>query len=678
PEETPPVQYELTISIVGNGTTVPAVGSHLYDTGTLVDLAAYADPDWKFSEWTGDLTGSVNPTAILMDGNKTVTATFVEYSLTVNIIGSGVVNRNATEPYYYGDVVELTAVAGAGWSFSGWSVDLSGSENPTTVFIDGNKVVNATFVRIECTLTINVEGSGLVNLNNSGPYYYGYVVELTAAASLGWAFSEWSADLTGSANPTTIVMDGDKTVNATFVLAEYTLTVNVEGSGSVNLNNTGPYYYGDVVELTATEDPGWIFSHWSGDLTGSTNPATITVDGNMTVTATFAQEEYTLTINLVGSGSVNLNNSGPYHYGDVVELTASPDLGWAFLDWTGDVTGSDNPTAIVVTGNKTVTATFVIAEYTLTVNINGDGTVNVNVTGPYYYGDVVELTAVPDIGWSFQDWSGDLSGSDNPTTIVMDDNKAVTATFTQNVYLLTVNVIGSGSVSLNNSGPYHYGDVVELTANGAPGWAFLSWSGDLTGSANPETITMHANHVVNATFVALAPDLVVSEILLPYPEPRLYTNKTYLIGVNVTNLGDYEALNFNVSLELFYLDGATVVYYSEQTISYLGPGASMVLSFSISPTLCGSYDLNTAVDVHDVVSELDESNNSVTVSLDVYLAGDVYGDGDVDIFDIVKMATMYGTTVGDSRYDPLCDLDVDGDIDIFDIVGAAGNYGRSS
>jgi len=71
---------------------------------------------------------------------------------------------------------------------------------------------------------------------------------------------------------------------------DVTLTVNVEGSGSVTLDNTGPYYYGDVVELTAIPDPGWFFFEWSEDLSGSENPTLLTMDGNKVVNATFTEE----------------------------------------------------------------------------------------------------------------------------------------------------------------------------------------------------------------------------------------------------------------------------------------------------------------------------------------------------------------------------------------------------
>jgi uncharacterized repeat protein (TIGR02543 family) len=72
--------------------------------------------------------------------------------------------------------------------------------------------------------------------------------------------------------------------------AEYTLTVNITGSGTVAKNpEKATYHYGDVVELTANPNTGWQFSAWSGDLTGSENPKTITIDGSKTVTATFTQ-----------------------------------------------------------------------------------------------------------------------------------------------------------------------------------------------------------------------------------------------------------------------------------------------------------------------------------------------------------------------------------------------------
>ncbi|MEE8471512.1 MAG: cell wall-binding protein, partial [Dehalococcoidia bacterium] len=101
-------------------------------------------------------------------------------------------------------------------------------------------------------------------------------------------------------------MDGDKTVTSTFTQDQYTLTVITVGSGSVSrLPDQPTYALNTVVQLTATPAAGWSFSAWSGDLIGSLNPDTITMNGDKTVTATFTQDQYTLTVITVGSGSVS-------------------------------------------------------------------------------------------------------------------------------------------------------------------------------------------------------------------------------------------------------------------------------------------------------------------------------------------------------------------------------------
>ena len=112
--------------------------------------------------------------------------------------------------------------------------------------------------------------------------------------------------------------------------AAYTLTTNVVGSGSVAKNpDQATYGSGAVVTLTATPAAGWSFAGWSGDLTGSANPQTITMNANKVVTATFTQNQYSLTVNLVGSGSV-ASESRPGHlwqWRRSSTLTATPAAG---------------------------------------------------------------------------------------------------------------------------------------------------------------------------------------------------------------------------------------------------------------------------------------------------------------------------------------------------------------
>ena len=137
------------------------------------------------------------------------------------------------------------------------------------------------------SIAVNPEGSGQVITEPSGPRYKkGTTVSLTAAPNTGWAFHQWTGGITGTKNPTTIVMNANKTVTANFVRMKHTLTVNTVGEGTVTQEIVAieaamstEYDYGTKVKLTATVT-GWLFSHWEGNLTGNTNPAVIELDSD--------------------------------------------------------------------------------------------------------------------------------------------------------------------------------------------------------------------------------------------------------------------------------------------------------------------------------------------------------------------------------------------------------------
>jgi hypothetical protein len=150
----------------------------------------------------------------------------------------------------------------------------------------------------------------------------------------------------------------------------YTLTVNTVGDGTVTKNPAQDTYTTNPVQnvqLTPNVGSGYSFSGWSGDLSGSANPANIVMNRNKTVTATFTQtppNQYTLTVTVSPSssaGTVSLNPSGgSYTAGTQVTLTAMPNANYAFSSWSGVDLISGTTTASVTMGsaNRSVTANF--------------------------------------------------------------------------------------------------------------------------------------------------------------------------------------------------------------------------------------------------------------------------------------------------------------------------------
>jgi len=137
-----------------------------------------------------------------------------------------------------------------------------------------------------------------------------------------------------------------------------------------------------------------------------------------------------------GSGSVTLNpDKSSYEEGEKVTLTASPNTGYIFEKWSGDLVGTSAVKTITVYGNMSIIARFKSIQYNLNTSVDplNAGSVFLEPSGGIYdAGTNVTATAVANAGYVFSYWSGNASGSDNPLNITMDSNKSITAHFSVN------------------------------------------------------------------------------------------------------------------------------------------------------------------------------------------------------------------------------------------------------
>lgn len=274
----------------------------------------------------------------------------------------------------------------------------------------------------------------------------GNPVRITATPNPGYKFSQWTSDQ-GSVSGEQPVMETsfmvDEIITGEFDLATYSLDVGVvnHGEGAGGVVDWSPvqdsYELNEQVAFTATTPIGWTFDGWSGALSGNELNKTLSITADTVVTATFQQNHYALTTAVTGQGNVAVDPTGPYVYNQSVTLTADADAGWVFKEWQGDVPAGSTDSTLVLTMDSDKTATAVFEEippnaHVLTVNINGNGSVakNPDLTS-YPDGSTVTLSATPDRGWVFMKWQGDASGSSNPVTLAMDENKTVTAVFVE-------------------------------------------------------------------------------------------------------------------------------------------------------------------------------------------------------------------------------------------------------
>ena len=138
------------------------------------------------------------------------------------------------------------------------------------------------------------------------------------------------------------------------------------------------------------------------------------------------------------NGTVTPNSAGsPYDSGTAVSLTPAPATGYQFTGWSGDLTGTANPGLITMNSAKSVTATFAIITYTLTVNPGTGGTVTPTSPTTVNYGAATAITATPSTGYKFVNWTVTAgtgatiaSATSASTTVTLTGgNATVTANF---------------------------------------------------------------------------------------------------------------------------------------------------------------------------------------------------------------------------------------------------------
>jgi hypothetical protein len=197
------------------------------------------------------------------------------------------------------------------------------------------------------------------------------------------------------------------------------------------------------------------------------------------------------------------NVNGKYAEGTEVEITATPDNKYHFLQWSDGNT--DNPRTVTMNKDMTLEAQFEkdpTPTYTLTVSAGTGGMVN-KQGGTFDEGTEVTITAMPDAGYRFTQWSD--GNTDNPRTIIVTENISITAQFEEippQQYTLTVTAGEGGSVN-TAGGVYNEGTPVTISATPSnEDYVFVKWSDGNTD--NPRTLTMTEDITIKAEFAQVA------------------------------------------------------------------------------------------------------------------------------------------------------------------------------
>ena len=221
------------------------------------------------------------------------------------------------------------------------------------------------------TITANASPSNGGTVSGGGQYNEGTTCTLTATANSGYEFVHWkkgnnvvSTDATYSF---TVNANTAGTYTAYFQQAaptQYTITTNVTPVGSGTVTGGGSYNYGATCSLTATANNGYTFDNWTknGNVVSTSPNYSFTVSEDATYVAHFTENTNSYLISVIANptdGGI-ITGAGIYTPGITITLTATPNEGYKFVNWTenGVIQWLTDQYEFVVDRDRTIVANF--------------------------------------------------------------------------------------------------------------------------------------------------------------------------------------------------------------------------------------------------------------------------------------------------------------------------------
>lgn len=234
---------------------------------------------------------------------------------------------------------------------------------------------------------------------------------VTATANTGYMFMNWTEndEVVSTSNPYTFSLTTARNLVAHFEGVTYTITVTADPTAGGSVTGAGGYGEGATATLTATANTGYSFVNWTkGGVEVSANPSysfTVTEDGDYV--AHFSLNSYAITSTADPTAGGTVTGDNTYDYGTVATLTATANTGYTFVNWTkgGVEVSTDASYSFTVTEDAAYVAHFSLNSYTITATANPSAQGTVNGAGSYNYGATCTLTATPNQGYRFVNWT---------------------------------------------------------------------------------------------------------------------------------------------------------------------------------------------------------------------------------------------------------------------------------
>ncbi len=476
------------LTVTSANTTMGTVsGGGTYEYNKSVTITATPKTGYHFVKWNDDNTNASRSVTVV--GDASYTATFEVNSYDIMVLSAdesmGIVSGSGS--YNYATTQTISGSAKEHYHFCKWND--GNTENPRTITISGEATYTALFAIDTFAISVVANYAEMGTVNGSGNYIYGSEQDIEATANYGYVFKNWKDGETDAQR--TITVTKNATYTAIFEKEKFSVSISSSDESKGTVSAGGEIEYLSEIQLVATPKEHYHFVKWSDGNTEATRTVTITKD--LSLSADFAIDTFELTMTNSEGGTVT--GAGEYAYDETVTLTATPNEHYSFVQWSdGDKT---NPRQLVITKNLSLTAEFIMDEFTLSCGSIANGVISGE--GTYAYGTNVNVLATPNAHYHFVNWNDGIT--DNPRKVTVTGNISFSPIF--EIDVLTVTFIDYDGTPLKTEAVEYGKDATAPQVQNRTGFIFTGWDKAFTNVTENLTVTALYTEKTKASYVAL-------------------------------------------------------------------------------------------------------------------------------------------------------------------------------
>ena len=514
--------FAVELTKMGEGTLAASGAEDLSAVpyGTKLTITATPAEGYELVALVANNVDISDTKSIEVTESMTIKATFAKknFAVTFDKEGEGTITAAGADDLNavaYGTELTIVATPAAGYelqSLVAGGVDITATKK---IVVKDNLTVKATFAKKNFAVSLTKEGEGTITATGAtslDAVAYGTELTINATPAEGYELTALTANGTDILASKKVIVKEAVEVKATFAKKSFAVSLTKEGEGTLvpsGAEDLSAVPYGTQLTITATPAEGYELVALVANNVDISDTKSIEVTESMTIKATFAKKNFTITFDKEGEGTITATGAEDLNavaYGTELTIVATPAEGYELQSLVAggvDITATKK---IVVKDNLTVKATFAKKSFAVSLTKEGEGTIT--ATGAtslnaVAYGTELAIVATPAKGYELTALTANGTDILASKKVVVTDNMTVKATFAKKNFAVSLTKEGEGTITATGATSLNtvaYGTELTINATPAEGYELTALTANGTDILATKKVVVEGNLTVKATF----------------------------------------------------------------------------------------------------------------------------------------------------------------------------------